>query len=123
MSDLEEKIQGLLSSPDGLSQLLEVAQSIGAKEPVREETEVREPVLPNLSGLFDSLKPEQLSAVLSFMEDYQDESDRRFHMLQALREYAKPADMPHLEKAKQIVKLTKVAKHAIHSMRGKENGV
>lgn len=123
MSDLEEKIQGLLASPDGLSQILEVAQSLRTKESVQEATEEKEPVLPNLSGLFDTLKPEQLSTVLSFVEDYQDESDRRFHMLHALREYAKPDDMPHLEKAKQIVKLTKVAKHAIHSMRGKENGV
>ena len=123
MSDLEEKLQGLLSSPDGLSKLMEVAQSIGAKEPVRETTVESTPVLPNLSGLFESLKPEQLSTVLEFLEDYQDESDRRFHMLQALREYAKPDDMPHLEKAKQIVKLTKVAKHAIHSMRGKMSGV
>ncbi len=123
MNDLEGKIQGLLSSPDGLSKLLEVAQSIGGKETISEETQNGTPALPNLSGLFESLKPEQLNTVLSFVENYQDESDRRFQMLQALREYAKPDDMPHLEKAKQIVKLTKVAKHAIHSIRGQTGGV
>lgn len=118
MSDLEDKIQGLLSSPDGLSQLMQVAQSIGNTEKQAPEKQPQtNSVLPNLSGLLDGLKPEQLNAVLSFIEDYQDESDRRFHMLHALREYAKPEDIVHLERAKQIVKLTKVARRALHTMK------
>lgn len=116
MSGLEEKIQGILSSPDGLGQLMQVAQSLGQAEKPQPEQE-NNPVLPNLSGLLEGLKPEQLSTVLSFVEDYQDESDRRFHILQALREYAKPEDVVHLEKAKQIVKLTKIARRALHTLK------
>ncbi len=125
MNDVESKIQNLLSSPDGLSQILQVAQNLGLSDVKKdqEEQETSSNSIPKLSGLFDSLNPEQLNTVLSFIEDYQDESDRRFQMLHALREYAKPSDVSHLEKAKQIVKLTKVAKHALHSMRGRNEHV
>ena len=118
MSDLESTIQNILSSPDGIGQLLEIAKSLGMKE-TDGETQIRDSI-PQLSGLFDGMSQDQLGMVLSFIDDYRDESDRRFHMLHALREYVKPEDVLHLEKAKQIVKLTKVAKHALHSIKGRD---
>lgn len=121
MSDLESKIQNILSSPDGMEQVLEMAKSLGLSG--NSESNANGDSFPQLSGLFDGLNPEQLGMVMSFIDDYRDESDRRFHMLHALREYVKPEDVLHLEKAKQIVKLTKVAKHALHSIRGREQDV
>ena len=121
MGELETKIQNLLSSPDGMEQLLTVAQSLGLGE--KNEPSQMSDSLPQLNGLFDGLDQNQLGMILGFIEDYRDETDRRFHMLHALREYVKPEDVPHLEKAKQIVKLTKVAKHALHSFRGRESSV
>lgn len=126
MNDIESKIQNLFTSPDGLSQVLQVAQNLGLSTEHNEKEAqdgFSEPPMPQLSGLLNSLKPEQINTVLGFIEEYQDESDRRFQMLHALREYAKPSDVSHLEKAKQIVKLTKVAKHALGSMRRRDEHV
>jgi len=121
MSDLESKIQNLISSPEGIGQILEMAQSLGLQE--KDESNHVQESLPQLNSLFDGLDQEQLGMVMGFIDDYRDESDRRFHMLHALREYVKPEDVSHLEKAKQIVKLTKVAKHALHSFKGRNQGV
>lgn len=121
MSDLETKLQNLISSPEGIGQLLEIAQTLSSKE-----NEIPAPgtdTFPQLSGLLDGLNQDQLGMIMGFIDDYRDESDRRFHMLHALREYVKPEDVSHLEKAKQIVKLTKVAKHALHSFQGRGQGV
>ena len=121
MSDIETKIQNLLSSPDGMEQVLEMVQSLGSN--MKSEESVAGETFPQLSGLLDGLSQDQLGMILGFIEDYRDENDRRFHMLHALREYVKPEDVLHLEKAKQIVKLTKVAKHALHSIRRREQDV
>jgi len=121
MSDLETKLRDLLSSQEGIDQVLGMAQSLGFEEKSKQEDVGN--AIPQLTGLFDGLNQDQLAMILGFIDDYRDESDRRFHMLYALREYVKPEDVLQLEKAKQIVKLTKVAKHSLHSMYGRGQSV
>ena len=119
MEDLEAKIKSLLSSPEGMDQLLSVAKAIaggGNSEAEGENSTVERGNSGPSTGLpLDGIDPKLISIAMQLMSEYTGSTDRRIGLLHALRPYLKNDEQGRIDKAIQIVKLSKVAKTAFNS--------
>lgn len=158
MDNFEAKVQSLLSSPDGINQILNIARSLtGAAppsdtpasaapqekptdSPVSQSDDVSEEVFsapspsaetqgPGIAALspapsggaddilsvLSQVDPAVIQSVMGLVSEYRSTDDRRFHLLDALRPYVKNADATHIDKAMQIMRLSKVIKRAFSS--------
>ena len=107
--DLENIIEGLMSSPDSIGKIMDVMKMFGNND--MEQTTKEEKTAPALSlpdiGGFDS---DMVSKVMELIRDYNADGDRRIRLLGAIRPYLKTEDGIHIDRAIQIVKLSHVAK-------------
>lgn len=165
MDNFESKIQSLLSSPDGMNQVLSIARNLmgnasgseGAapsaategtsaasagdftapspsdtgEYPVSDRADSGEvpaqdvsadanaalPAPTQASGggedilsVLSQVDPAVMRSVMGLISEYRSTDDRRFHLLDALRPYVKSGDAAHIDKAMQIMRLSKVVK-------------
>ena len=130
MSDLEEKLEGLLGNPDAMKQIMSLAQSLG-KSSAAPRTEAADaapapgpqPAQPQQDGLLDALSqadPRLISAAARLMSQYRSGDDRRVALLTALRPFVKEQRYAKLDKAIQIAKLSRLIRMALELFRPQE---
>jgi len=120
MAELENLIESVMSSPESMSRIMDVVKLLGGGE----EKEQKEKTAPepeqklNIDGGFD---PAMLTNVMSLVSGFNDDGDRRIKLLTAMRPYLKSEDSYHIERAIQLVKLSRVAKSVFRDfLRGEE---
>lgn len=94
-----DKIEEILNSPEEMSKILDMAQSImggngGENSPAPDV----------LSGL----DPKIIAALGNLMQEFNRNDDRRFQFLNSLRPYMGEKNAPHIDKAVQIMRLSRV---------------
>ncbi|MBR5543337.1 MAG: hypothetical protein IKU65_04505 [Oscillospiraceae bacterium] len=113
MSELENVIGSIMSSPEALDRVMELAKMFGGDDKKEERGEREMPPSPapslDLDGLGAGLDPAMLSSVMGLLNEY-NADDRRIRLLGAIRPYLKDADSFHIDRAIQIVKLSHVAR-------------
>ena len=112
MAELENIIGSIMSSPESMEKVMEVAKLFGGegeKAPQRGEKG------PSPDAAIPNISPELLSKIMALLNEYNAEDDRRIHLLGAIRPYIKEADSFHIDRAIRIVKLSRVAKEALGS--------
>lgn len=149
MSELEEKLEGILGNPQAMAQIMSLAQSLssgGAAQPSgAQETPSAEPssaaapapapeAQPDssapppspgglgglLSGL-NSLDPQMLSAAANLMGQFTSgEDDKRTALLTALRPFVKEQRYAKLDKAIQIAKLSRLIRSGLDLLRARK---
>ena len=133
MSGFEEKLNAILSDPDAMGQIMELARSLGrdGDHGAPSASDGREnsgappaPSAPDgprsdspLSGL-DSLDPRLLNMALRLLSVYRAHDDDRAALLTALRPFVKPERYAKLDQAIRISRLTRVIRAALDSFRG-----
>lgn len=115
MAELENIIEGLMSSPESMSKIMDVVKMFGGgdsdKGGDRPPEQAQETLnVPQGNGTPGGLDPQMLSLMMDLLKDYNAADDRRIRLLGALRPYLKPEDSFHVDKAIHIVKLSQVAK-------------
>lgn len=126
MSDFEEKLNAILSSPEAMAQVASLAQSLGmssspaggtGEEPpgTGEAPGPSEasppPQMPDLSALFGQADPAMLSRLLPLIQELgSGEADQRTRLLQSLRPFLRESRREKLDKAIQIARLLRVGK-------------
>ncbi len=113
MSELENIIGSIMSSPESLGAVMDVVKMFGGEEPKdkKQEKEDSKDSL-SVSGLLSgagNLDPKLLGTVMSLLHEY-NADDRRIRLLGAIRPYIKESDGYHIDRAIQIVKLSHVAR-------------
>lgn len=112
MAELENIIEGLMSSPESIGKIMDVVKMFGgndAEQGKKEEKTAPVLSLPDIGG-FDS---DMVSKVMELVRDYNADGDRRIRLLGAIRPYLKTEDGIHIDRAIQIVKLSYVAKSVL----------
>ena len=111
MAELENIIGGIMSSPESMGKIMEIAKLFGGEEKKEEKTPESPPLsLGDVSGAID---PEMISKVMGLLNDYNASDDRRIRLLGAIRPYLRDSDSFHVDRAIHIVKLSHVAKNAL----------
>ena len=150
MSELEEKLEGILGNPQAMAQIMSLAQSLNlggsgtssegdgqtaAPSPEQEAVSPAPPPEPppassgnSLSGLMSglsSLDPKMLSAAASLMGQFNSgNDDKRVALLNALRPFVREERYAKLDQAIQIAKLSRLIRSGLDLFRrrGEEDG-
>lgn len=129
MAEWVEKLEGILSNPQAMEQIMSLAKSLeGGENSASPSASAPAPSPPSapsdLSGLLGSvgqLDPKMLSTAAKLFSQMGRQDDRRTALLQALRPFVKPERYAKLDKAIQIAKLSVLIRSGIELFRAKED--
>ncbi len=108
-----DKIEEILNSPEALGKVLDMAQSLmGGKEEA--------PASPAPDAL-NGLDPAILQTLGNVMQEFNRDDDRRFQFLNSLRPYMGEGNGVHIDKAVQIMRLSRVIRHLFNNFGGGTN--
>ena len=146
MSELEEKLEGILGNPQAMAQIMSLAQSLnlggsgqssgdGAQPQAQEQPSESAPAasppppaapkLPEggLDGLLGGLDPKMLSAAAGLIGQFNSgNDDQRVALLNALRPFVKEQRYAKLDKAIQIAKLSRLIRSGLELFRAQKEG-
>lgn len=118
MSDFEEKLETILNNPQAMSQIMSLAQSLGASSPSAETPPAASPApadLPNFQP-----DPRLLSGIASLLGQYNSDDDQRVALLTALKPFVNAQRYAKLDQAIRITRLSRMARMALELFRTEE---
>ena len=128
MSEFDEKLNALLSDPDRMAQIMQMAQSLSgaaappppAPPPTRPETNPAPPVGTDfLSSLTGGIDPQLLTRLLPLARELGSDSGSGARaLLYALRPYLKQARQERVERALQLAKLLHIGRKVLTNLEG-----
>lgn len=117
MDNFDEKLNRLLQNPEALAQVAQLAQGIKSSQKEAEPSEssplASGGVDPGLLGALSSLDPKMLSGIAGLLGDLTAKDDRRALLLAALRPYVRKSRQDKMDRAVQLLQLSKVARRAL----------
>lgn len=103
-----DKIEEILNSPEAMGKVLDMAQSImGGSGESSPAPDVLKGIDPKMIQVFGNL-----------MQEFNNTDDRRFKFLNALRPYMGEGNDAHIDKAVQIMRLSRVISHLFKNFGG-----
>lgn len=102
-----DKLEEVLNSPEALEKVMDLARDIMGGSG-------NEEAASPLSGV----DPAMLQMFTGVMQEFNRNDDRRFTFLNSLRPYMKEQDYGHIDKAVQIMRLSRVIRHLFNNMGG-----
>lgn len=135
MAELEEKLNAILGNPDAMGQIMALARSLngggGTSSDSPEQNASPEPgespppppasrtESPDLSALLGQVDPRLMQLGLSLLKNCRERDDRNAALLRALRPFLKEERRAGLDRALQIVGVTRIIRVALDTMGGK----
>lgn len=130
MGDFEEKLNAILSNPEAMSQVMNLAQSLNlggsggseaAREdpspPPKEEESAGLGDMANLGSLLGQIDPNMLQRVLPVVKELAgSQNDERMQLLYALRPFLRPERRDKVEQAARTAKLIHVGRKLLGTM-------
>ena len=124
MSEFEEKLNRILSSPEAMAQVAALAQSLGDGETAQApaEEDVPSPAAPpasdsGLGGLLGSLDPGMLQRFLPMLGELNSpRRSEREQLLYALRPFLKESRRDKIDKALQVARILHLGKQFLGSL-------
>lgn len=128
MAEWEEKLEGILSNPQAMEQIMALAKSLEGGDTGTSATSAPPPStsapsmdISQIMGGMGKLDPKILSIAGKLMSQMGQQDDRRTALLQALRPFVKPERYAKLDKAIQIAKLSVIIRTGLQLFRTKED--
>lgn len=131
MAEWEEKLEGILSNPQAMEQIMALAKSLEggsggdvsapSPAPPSASAPAKAPDLSGLLGSIGKLDPKLLSGAASLLSQVGGQDDRRTALLQALRPFVKPERYAKLDRAIQIAKLSVLIRSGLKLFGAKED--
>ena len=133
MSDFEEKLNAILSNPEAMAQVMNLAQSLGGSGAFGEsdaqegspspdcgssgETGDFFSGLGNLGSLFSQIDPKLIERLLPLLGEMNSkESDERIQLLYALRPFLKAERRDKVERAVNAAKMIRIGKKLLTAL-------
>ena len=139
MAEFDEKLNSLLSNPEAMAQIMQMAQSLSggqAQQPPQQP--LQQPVRPapppppaqapppsggdllsSLSGLTGGIDPTMLTKLLPLIQELGSQNDSNARqLLYALRPYLKPERQENIERALQLARLFHLGKKFLAGWEG-----
>ena len=130
MGDLEEKLNSILSNPEAMGQIMQLAHSLGGKQTDSVSDDSSAPHTESAPPQSNSepfsalgeLDPRLMELAFKLLRVYRSENDERAALLAALRPFLRPERYSRLDQAIQISKLTRIIRIALDSFQTKDGG-
>lgn len=132
MAEFDEKLNSILSNPEAMSQIMQLAQSLGGGNGAAQEPPVSSPPQPappppvgggdlfsSLSSLAGGLDPKLLTRLLPVIQELGSQRDNNARqLLYALRPYLKEERQEKVERALQLARLFHLGKKFLSGWEG-----
>ena len=134
MAEFDEKLNSLLSNPDAMAQIMQMAQSLSGggqpqqapQQPVQQQPPPPPPPpspggdpFSSLAGLTGGMDPAMLSKLLPLIQELGSQNDSTARqLLQALRPYLRPERQEKIERALQLARLFHLGKKFLSGWEG-----
>ena len=128
MGDFEEKLNAILSSPEAMSQIMELAGSLNGDSTSQENVQSRKEEntenpgenqgTDGLQGLLSGMDPATLSRIGTLLREYQSGTDEKTALLNAMRPFLSPEGQGKVGRAIQITRLSRVIRASMGLFRG-----
>jgi len=109
MSDFEDKLSGILNSPETMAQIMQLAQSFSASEKTVE--------VPKSEPENTGIDPNMIMMLTKLMGEFS-APDKCSSLLSAVEPYLRQERREKVEKAMKIARIAKIAKKALGEMGG-----
>ena len=119
MSDFEEKLNTILSSPEAMAQVAALAQSLGAKEGEHREEEPSASPAPSdgLGNLLGTLDPSLIGKFLPLLSELNSPgNEQRQQFLYALRPFLKESRRDKVDRALQVARILHLGKQFLGTL-------
>jgi hypothetical protein len=139
MSDFEDKLNQVLSSPDTMEQIMSLARSLGvgnsqatpSSVPESQPTPPSTPsTMPNLLSLLGGgsdedggMDPKIAAILLRVASAWNEPDDQKVALLNALRPFLKQERQEKIQRAMQIAKISRVIRVALGVLKGGDGTV
>ncbi len=139
MSDFEDKLNQVLSSPDTMEQIMSLARSLGVGNsqatpstvPESQPTPPSTPsAMPNLlsllgggSGEDGGMDPKFAAILLRVASAWNEPDDQKVALLNALRPFLKQERQDKIQRAMQIAKISRIIRVALGVLKGGDGTV
>lgn len=126
MEDFEGKLNSILSSPEAMSQIMALADSLSGKPggdaPAQEPqpqggSAVTPAAAENPLSLLQGLDPSMLATLSRLYQEYARGGDEKAALLAAMRPFLQPERQAKLDKALQITRISRVIQTAFRLFR------
>lgn len=119
MSELEEKLNALLSDPNSMAQVMQMAQQLsGAMGEQKAAAPPPPPPVPDLGAALGGLDPKLLGKLLPLAGELGTENSAALQLLQALRPFLKEEKQGKIERAARLARLIHVGKKLLADWEG-----
>lgn len=115
MSELEEKLNALLSDPNSMAQVMQMAQQLSG---AMGEQKAAPPPGPDLGAALGGLDPKLLGKLLPLAGELGTENSAALQLLQALRPFLKEEKQGKIERAARLARLIHVGKKLLADWEG-----
>ena len=115
MSEFEDKLNTILSSPETMQQLASIARTLSGETPEPgPEAKEEAPTGGNpLDGLLSGIDPGVIGRLLPLLSRYQEGSTEKIALLQAMKPFLRQERQEKLERAIQITRLSKLIRSSL----------
>lgn len=130
MAELEDKLGALLSDPDSMAQVMQLAQQLsntfGGQEqrnppPPPSQEHTPPPDLEGLGSLLGGLDPKLIMKFLPLLQEYGKSNSQTMQLLYALRPFLKEERQTKVERAAKLARLIHLGKAFFKEMGGLEH--
>lgn len=123
MAEFQDQLNNILSNPDAMSQIMQLAQSLSGEQdstpPPPQKPTPPQPANDLFSAFSGGLDPSLMMKLLPILQEFgrQQDSNAR-QLLYALRPYLKQERQEKIERALQLAKLFRVGKTLLQNREG-----
>lgn len=116
MSELDEKLNALLSDPNSMAQVMQLAQQLsgtfgGASQPAAASPPPQQPPQPSFDTSFlGGLDPKLIGRFLPLIQEYTQSNSNTTQLLYALRPFLKAEKQDKIERAAKLARLIHLGK-------------
>ena len=129
MAELEDKLGALLSDPDSMAQVMQLAQQLSQTFGTQEQAAPPPPQPENtasadtsgLGSLLGGIDPKLIMKFLPLLQEYGKSNSQTMQLLYALRPFLKAERQGKVERAAQLARLIHLGKTLFKEMGGLEH--
>lgn len=122
MSELEDKLNSLLSDPAGMAQVMQLAQQLSSSMGQSAPQQPPEPEMPANSGNWGSLlggiDAKTISKFLPMLQALSADQSNSMQLLNALKPYLKEEKQSKVERAARLARLITIGKRFLTEWEG-----
>ena len=122
MSDFEQTLNSILSSPEQMERIMGIARSLSGGNSSQNSADTAAAHTPDnaVPGIFGDLDPRMLGMMTKIMGEFSSQSSEKAALVAALKPFLREERYNSLSKALTVSKIVRAAKTAMSEMGGEK---